>query len=820
MITGLEPALVKTASSSVARVATPVGGRLIAALRKRQVKKEFNSGASSAQTSDFLERLDPATAAEVTQFAASAELKSLAMSLATASLLGSPGAKSNKISKEFKTQLRVLLGLNTSLKQADLDAAVEIIFAVLSAAIATASSEVSEDSGRLSPAAKASILKVQESCIDSAIRNSALLSGFNDLSAYKSFESQLKSQVKKMYGTMRLPHAGTTKRVRYDKLYVQPRVRPLADDSSAVAPVAEPAFTMEDLLGEVQHLVLLGDPGGGKSTLSLKLTFDCASSSGSNDWGPSVPFLIVLREYASEMSDKAMSLMDYIAQQCRITFSVESPPDAIEYLLLNGRALVIFDGLDELLDIALRRRVVDAVTGFTTRYPAAPILVTSRRIGYSDAPLDPELFAAFTLCEFSPAQVAQYAKNWFDLDESIQPGRRQGLRQSFLADSIFVNDLRVNPLMLSLMCGIYASENYIPRNRPDVYEKCALLLFDSWDKQRGIKAPLPFDAHVQAAMRSLALWLYPQQASQQGLPRAKLITYMKEYLMKKRFDNEEEAENAATEFIDFCKGRAWVLTDVGAELYGFTHRTFLEYFAASQIVRENTDPSRLFDYLLTRFERGGWEVVAQLALQVLNKSVEDGADDFLEILLAYTDSEVSPELRDKLLSFAAQALTYIVPRPPVLQELSNQIVRYHSWDSDEGARFTLPLHLLLGASSENLPLAAKYLYDSLVKALEDNPLNLSALFIGLYADVIARRGITHSGVAGPTGNVSFWGGQVSANFVRFDAAVNAQKELDISVALYLLEHGYCAAQDVIAWHGAKDGRIPSRATNSPRFHRT
>ncbi len=179
------------------------------------------------------------------------------------------------------------------------------------------------------------------------------------------------------------------------------------------------------------------------------------------------------------------------------------------------------------------------------------------------------------------------------------------MANSFLRDSEFVQDLRVNPLMLSLMCGIYSS-SYIPRNRPDVYEKCALLLFDRWDKQRGIRAPLSFDAHVQAAMRSLALWLYPRQEAQQGLPRDQLIRYMTEYLLRKRFDQEEDAEQAATEFIDFCKGRAWVLTDVGSNLYGFTHRTFLEYFAASQLVKLHPSAAGLLDELWPHIARSQW----------------------------------------------------------------------------------------------------------------------------------------------------------------------------------------------------------------------
>jgi len=812
MVTGLESTLVKTAISASNMIVTPARGRVIHALRKRKFKKEFSSGASIDQTDSFLSTLSPEIANELIQFAASAELKSLAMNLATDTLLGHLGTNSNKISKELKQQLRSLLSLKTSIQESDLEPATEIIFASLSSAVHSITSQLLADEGTLSAAVKASLLKVQDSHLDSAIRNSALLSKVRDLGSYKSFEGQLQLQIRNLYGTMRLPHAGTTRRVPYDKLYVQPGVRPVENGNADS--IVEPD-KIEELTTDTLRLVLLGDPGGGKSTLSLKMTFDCASSA-LGEGAPTVPFLIILREYAAEMSKHSLSLIEHIEQQCKVTLSIQPPPNAIEYLLLNGRAFVIFDGLDELLDTALRRKIVDTVTGFAHRYPTTPILVTSRRIGYSDAPLDSDLFTAFSLCEFSSKQVDQYARNWFNLDESIQPGRRSDLCNSFLQESAFVGDLRVNPLMLSLMCGIYASENYIPRNRPDVYEKCAILLFDSWDKQRGITAPLPFDAHIQAAMRSLALWLYPQQASQRGLPRAKLISYMKDYLLKKRFDDEEEAENAATEFIDFCKGRAWVLTDVGAELYGFTHRTFLEYFAASQIVRENTDPARLFDYLIERLRGGGWEVVAQLALQILNKSVEDGADDFLEILLAYTDSDIEPALRGKLLEFGAQALSYIVPRPPVLQALMAQVLRYYQSDGKPGEKHAFPLHLFLGASSENLTLASRYLYDYLEQALNEAPTNFAALFIALYTDIIAEMRRLEAGSYTTAHNTAFWRQQVKDNINRFDVAIRCQRENHLCVALYLLENGLASAGQVIGWHGTESvfARVPELETHS------
>ena len=108
------------------------------------------------------------------------------------------------------------------------------------------------------------------------------------------------------------------------------------------------------------------------------------------------------------------------------------------------------------------------------------------------------------------------------------------------------------------------------------------------DRQRGILIPLPFDAHVRAAIQALAYWLYTETSDQTELSRSKLLRFLTDFLNRERFANREDAENAASSFIDFCTGRAWVLTNINSdqtgELYGFTHRTFLEYFAATQMV--------------------------------------------------------------------------------------------------------------------------------------------------------------------------------------------------------------------------------------------
>ena len=153
-----------------------------------------------------------------------------------------------------------------------------------------------------------------------------------------------------------------------------------------------------------------------------------------------------------------------------------------------------------------------------------------------------------------PARLlADTSRNVFG--EVVCP-RRQHLKQRAVLtakilyrDSTFVSDLRVNPLMLSLMCGIYATEKYIPRNRPEVYDKCAEMLFERWDRQRGIEGGLPFDAHVKAAMRALALHMYNASSTSTTMTRQNLVEFVKSYLHGRRFASEEDAENAAVQFV-------------------------------------------------------------------------------------------------------------------------------------------------------------------------------------------------------------------------------------------------------------------------------
>ncbi|MEA2202977.1 MAG: hypothetical protein QOI89_3690, partial [Solirubrobacteraceae bacterium] len=136
-----------------------------------------------------------------------------------------------------------------------------------------------------------------------------------------------------------------------------------------------PARPVLQVLAEPdQHrLVLLGDPGAGKSTLAryLALTLTDTSVEGPlaalAGW---LPLLVELRTYADARWHDCtfLDLIDHL----HTTEGLGLPKSLLDtFLRQDGRAVVIFDGLDELFDPQRRETVARQIAGFAARYPRA-----------------------------------------------------------------------------------------------------------------------------------------------------------------------------------------------------------------------------------------------------------------------------------------------------------------------------------------------------------------------------------------------------------------------------------------------------------------
>lgn len=420
--------------------------------------------------------------------------------------------------------------------------------------------------------------------------------------------------------------------------------------------------------------VVVGDPGGGKTTLSQKVACDLARGDIEIDGisGKIIPFVIILRDYGAYLKNEGGSILDYITKTSSSVYQVDLTKKFLESMLELGYLYVIFDGLDELLDTSYRKQIAGNIDVFSAVYPTASILVTSRIVGYSHNALDESIFTRVTLGEFNAEQVSQYVHNWFRLMNPSKTSVEQGeLAKKFVDESDHAHDIRSNPLMLGLMCTIYRSESYIPRNRPDVYEKCSKMLFKSWDKNRNIGDPLHFEAHIDRAVASLASDIYENPDMQSGVDERTLVDISSRYFSRWAYDSATEARAAAEEFVGMCKGRAWILAEAGLSpydepLFRFTHRTFLEYFTADHIWQQADGIDNLCDVLIPRIAAGELDVVAELSLQMAAKSKLGGADRIIERLSeAYSDPVYDNE-KPIFISLVSRSLTFLVLSPKAI----------------------------------------------------------------------------------------------------------------------------------------------------------
>jgi hypothetical protein len=483
------------------------------------------------------------------------------------------------------------------------------------------------------------------------------------------FLERYRRQAHQQHGFLMPPDFDRRRRVPIDDIYVPTSVKEgiyFAPDQQTHGAPRRP-LTVWDLVGLVDRTVLLGDPGGGKTTAANVLADYFA-----DDAARSIPFLVTLREYAAKASIE-WSVAEHIEHKLKTLYQVPAPGGLVERLLLTGRAVVIFDGLDELLDTSRRRDVSDRVEQFCAAYPLTPVLVTSRVVGYDQARLDDMQFTCYRLGGFGDDEVGEYAGKWFATQEGIPATEAAAKAKAFLAESSNAKDLRANPLLLSLMCILYRGAGSLPADRSGIYARCAELLLRKWDEQRDLYRKLGSDHLVEPTLRYLAWWLFTRKNSRAAATERELITKTTEFLFERAHESQDEARAAANEFVEFCRGRMWVFSDAGTtadgeKLYAFTHRTFLEYFTAAYLSAVSDSPEDLARALATHASNPGWDVVGELAIQLKDHNSDRGADRVYESLLADAGNLPIPVL--------IQWLESIQPSPSNVRKLTRAAVDF------------------------------------------------------------------------------------------------------------------------------------------------
>ena len=180
-----------------------------------------------------------------------------------------------------------------------------------------------------------------------------------------------------------------------EHLFVEPELSLRYADANALPDKWPERRRLFDVLRETKHLVILGDPGSGKSTIVAMIACQLAEEGKSNPWRQAlerrIPVPLILRELvlpdSYDFDDLVAGLAETRLGAEHLTRKdVQLAIDAVK----QGRAIVFLDGIDEVGDEESRRTLHRAVWNGMRRHPDCRFVITSRLVGFDAVPFDLE----------------------------------------------------------------------------------------------------------------------------------------------------------------------------------------------------------------------------------------------------------------------------------------------------------------------------------------------------------------------------------------------------------------------------------------------
>jgi len=350
------------------------------------------------------------------------------------------------------------------------------------------------------------------------------------------------------------------------------------------------------VLGISQFLVLSAPGGLGKSTMMRNLllsSVDMYKQSGK------IPFFVPLKDY-----NASYSMLDYVFAAAN-NFWPELTVDGLDYILAEGKGLLLFDGLDE-IHSSLLADFTKKMNDFQDRYSKNSFIISSRP--YSN-------FQSFTrstvliLMPFSLPQALNLVDRYnYRADApSLQARFRFQLEHELYKTH---KSFCANPLLLSIMMLTFEMDAEVPLEKYIFYQEAYTVLSRRHDALKdGYNRKLETGWNANQFADYFAFFC--ATTYKDGLVS---FTYpgMDQYFRK--LIRKYEIKNVTLDaFIHDLINNLCLMYKDGIR-YNFIHRSFQEYFCAKYF---NAQLDELLVYVIPMFDRDDITKKGDSAIEML-----------------------------------------------------------------------------------------------------------------------------------------------------------------------------------------------------------
>jgi len=455
-------------------------------------------------------------------------------------------------------------------------------------------------------------------------------------------------------------------------LDVQPRAtthpREVGDERNAPEGPA-----MELLVSErLRHVVFVGGPGHGKSTLGQfaaqihrsMLLKKVQEVLGDDDRllppDARVPFRIVLRDLAQWVGERPereelVLIERYLAERVARAAGLDAPlsMEQMREVLRRNRTLIILDGLDEVSEPTLRTRVIDAIDAFLERVESAlgadvQVVGSSRPTGYEDE-FRPDRFIHLELLPLSEERAGEYVERWVTA-RGLGRERAESVRAHYResVDDAQIRLLLTTPLQVNIVIYVILSGGRPSHQRESLFSDYVDVIYrrerskprstlkTEKDTLLGLHQYLGYLLHRRASQsRHVASTLTSEEFREEV---RRFLRHANPYLDPPKLEQQTET------LVSEARERLVLLVESSPDRFGFELRSLQEYFAASHLVDSARSSEERVDRFRTIAISTHWRNVALFFAGRMGRAFRGEAANVVDVCRA-----IDRELPDRLL---------------------------------------------------------------------------------------------------------------------------------------------------------------------------
>ncbi|MEI7848497.1 MAG: SUMF1/EgtB/PvdO family nonheme iron enzyme, partial [Chloroflexota bacterium] len=437
-----------------------------------------------------------------------------------------------------------------------------------------------------------------------------------------------------------------------------------------------------ELLKKHAGLIVLGDPGSGKTTFLKYLALRLASGTGQAlELGDRLPILVPISAYANALDkNRNIRLDDFIVEYLHANGSNLPVAEMLKQAFQRGTALILLDGLDEVAKLSQRTQVVSRIVDFYAFHKPAgnKFVITSRIVGYREVRPAVEDLVEGTLADFDDDQIQLFLEHWsLTLEKQVYGdtdlARMNAQREKFVLWTAIqrnagVRALASNPLLLTILALIKRQGVTLPERRVELYDLSLRTLLSTWNRARNIGGLSPGrdvdERQTIQVLAPLALWMHQTNIGV-GLVRRRDLERQLQSLFEKRGDDPQHASELFMQDVHDFTG---VLLERGPDEYGFIHLTFEEYLSAIAIAQKGQlDWKVIYDTLSKKIGDPAWHEISMLTIGYVGliKGDDQVVGHIIDALLIEQPGEPG-----QAVLFAGEAVLDTQPRgvPPKIRQ--------------------------------------------------------------------------------------------------------------------------------------------------------